>query len=89
VGWHFITPLATVQFGTPKRVDRETLVRVDGHAEETRVSINQLDVITLSKVMKDAGFVEECEIGHVFNLLELGWIHLAYHIFPHSLLLLT
>lgn len=39
--WHFITPLATVQFGTPKRVDRETLVRVDGHAEETRVSLQK------------------------------------------------
>jgi hypothetical protein len=51
--------------------------------------INQLDVITLSKVMKDAGFVEECEIGHVFNHLELRWLHLANHIFPHRLLLFT
>lgn len=41
VGWHFITSLATVQFGTPKRVDRETLVRVDGHAEETRVCLQK------------------------------------------------
>jgi len=35
VGWHFITLLATVQFGTPKSVDRVTLVGVDGHGEET------------------------------------------------------
>jgi len=32
VGWHFITPLATVQFGTPTSVDRVTLVGVDGHS---------------------------------------------------------
>ena len=32
VGWHFITPLATVQFATPKSVDRVTLVGVDGHS---------------------------------------------------------
>ena len=39
VGWHFITPLATVQFGTPKSVDRVTLVGVDGHAEETGIGL--------------------------------------------------
>jgi len=39
MGWHFITPLAVVQFGTPKIVDRVTLVRFDGHAEETRVGL--------------------------------------------------
>jgi hypothetical protein len=42
VGWHFITPLATVQFGTPKSVDRVTLVGVDGHAEETGVGLQRV-----------------------------------------------
>ena len=42
MGWHFITPLATVQFVTPKSVDRVTLVGVDGHAEETRVGLQRV-----------------------------------------------
>ena len=39
VRWHFITPLTTVQFFTPKSVDRVTLVGVDGHTEETGVGL--------------------------------------------------
>ena len=42
MGWHFITSLATVQFGTPKIVDRVTLVGVDGHAEETGVGLQRV-----------------------------------------------
>ena len=42
VRWHFITPLATVQFCTPKSVDRVTLVGVDGHAEETGVGLQRV-----------------------------------------------
>jgi len=42
VRWHFITPLATVQFGTPESVDRVTLVGVDGHAEEAGVGLQRV-----------------------------------------------
>jgi hypothetical protein len=39
--------------------------------------------------MKDASFVQVRQVGHVFNFLELGWVHLAKHILLHSLILLT
>lgn len=39
VGWHFRTALATVQPGTSCRVHGESLVRVDGDTEETRVRL--------------------------------------------------
>jgi len=51
--------------------------------------INQLAVIALSQIMKDASFVQVCEVGHVFNLLELRWIHLANQILLQRLILLT
>lgn len=39
VRWDFITPLSSVQFGTPVCVYRETFVGVDGHAEEAGVGL--------------------------------------------------
>lgn len=42
MGWHFITPLATVEFGTPKSVDRVTFVWFGGHAEETGVGLQRV-----------------------------------------------
>jgi len=42
-----------------------------------------------SQKQGDRQTAKEREIGHIFNLRELRWIHLAQHIFPHGLLLLT
>ena len=39
MGWDFVTSLADVHLDDTLGVDRETLVRVDGHAEETRVGL--------------------------------------------------
>lgn len=39
MGWHFITPLTTVQFSTPVCVYWETLVWIDSDAEKTRISL--------------------------------------------------
>lgn len=39
VGWHLRTTLASVKLGTSERVHGESLVRVDGHTEETRVRL--------------------------------------------------
>jgi hypothetical protein len=39
VGRHFITPLASVQFGTPQRVHWEALVGVDSHTEQAGVGL--------------------------------------------------
>lgn len=39
--------------------------------------------------MKDASFVQVRQVGHVFNFLELWWVHLAKHILLHGLVLLT
>ena len=41
VGWHFVTPLADVHLDHTVGVDGVPLVRVDGHAEETRVSLQR------------------------------------------------
>ena len=38
---HLVTPLAVVDLHGARRVDGEALVRVDGHAEETRVGLFQ------------------------------------------------
>jgi len=76
VGWHFITPLATVQFGTPKSVDRVTLVGVDGHAEETGVGVNELNVVSLLEVMQDRSIIKVCQAGHILAFLILGGVDL-------------
>ena len=47
VGRHFVTPFASVDLHGAVGVDGETLVRVDGHAEETRVGL--LDSTSLNK----------------------------------------
>ena len=39
MGWDFVTPLADVHLDDTVGVDRVSLVRVDGHAEETRISL--------------------------------------------------
>jgi hypothetical protein len=39
--------------------------------------------------MKDASFIEVRQVGHVFNFLELWWVHLAKYILLHGLVLLT
>ena len=39
VGWHFISPLASVELGAPVGVHRVALVGVDSHAEQTGVGL--------------------------------------------------
>lgn len=48
VGWHFRTTLATVQLGATEGVHGESLVGVDGHAEETRVRLSYIEIVSLS-----------------------------------------
>lgn len=48
VGWHFRTTLPTVQLGATKGVHGESLVRVDGHTEETRVRLLDVEIVSSS-----------------------------------------
>lgn len=41
MGRDFVTPLADVHLDDAVGVDRVSLVRVDGHAEETRISLQR------------------------------------------------
>jgi hypothetical protein len=49
VGWDFVTSLADVHLDDTLGVDRETLVRVDSHAEETGVGLLLLLLLFLLK----------------------------------------
>lgn len=40
VGWNFIPPFASVQFGATVGVHGESFVRIDSNAEQTGVSLN-------------------------------------------------
>lgn len=41
VRWHFVTPLATVQFGAPLGIHGESFVGINGHAEQARVGLQK------------------------------------------------
>lgn len=60
VGWHFRTTLATVQLGATEGVHGESLVRVDGHTEETRVRLSGIYIVSSldSCLMEGSGFGE-------------------------------
>ena len=47
MGWDFVTSLADVHLDDTLGVDRETLVRVDSHAEETGVGLLLLLLLLL------------------------------------------
>ena len=50
------------------------------HEEQETMSeiayVNESRVISLLDVVEDWGFIEAGQLGHVFHLVKLGWIHL-------------
>lgn len=42
VGWNFIPPLASVQFGATVGIHRESFIRIDSNAEQSGVGLNIL-----------------------------------------------
>ena len=74
---HFILPLAKVHFTRSFCIDRIPLVGVHHNAEQSRISVDQLGLETNLQVVEDRGIIQERQVGHVFTLLELGWVDLT------------
>lgn len=81
MGWDFVTTLANVHLDDTLGVDRETLVRVDSHAEETGVGVDKLVGITGFQVPKHRGIIKVGQVGHVLAFLVFGGVHLTALIF--------
>merc|ERR1719420_1442037 len=77
MGWDLITSLSKVDLAAPVSVQRITLVGVDNNNEETRVGVDKLGLVTGLQVPEDGSIIEEGQVDHVLNFLELGWIDLA------------
>merc|ERR1719412_1450515 len=77
MGWDLITPLAKVDLAHSVGVQRITLVGVDNNHEETRVGMDHLGLVAGLQVPEDGSVIEEGQVDHVLDLLELGWVDLA------------
>merc|ERR1719420_768414 len=77
MGWDLITSLSQVDLAAPVGVQGITLVGVDNNNEETRVGVDKLGLVTGLQVPEDGSIIEEGQVDHVLNFLELGWIDLA------------
>merc|ERR1719450_636412 len=77
MGWDLITSLAKVDLAHSVGVQRVTLVGVDNNHEQTRVGVDKLALVAGLQVPEDGGVIEEGQVDHVLNLLELGWVDLA------------
>ena len=73
--------LANVELHGAESVDGETLVRVDGDTEETRVGVDELILVPNDGVPQDASIIEVCQTRHVIRAVKLGGIDLANLIF--------
>jgi len=77
MGWDFITSLTKVDLADSVGVKRITLVWVDNNNEETRVGVDKLGLVSGLQVPEDRGVIEEGQVDHVLDLLELGRIDFA------------
>merc|ERR1712213_55380 len=77
VGPAFISSLANIQLHGAEGVDGESLVRIDGDTEETRVGVDELIDISDNRVPQDTGITKISEISHVLRTV-IDWrIHLV------------
>ena len=86
---HLVPPLAEVHLDHGGAVDGVALVGVDHHAEQARVGVDQLGLVPGLQVPEDRGIIEECQIGHVFALLEFWRVDLSHQICLEGLLLMA
>merc|ERR1719394_1775478 len=77
MGWDLITSLSKVDLAAPVGVQGITLVGVDNNNEETRVGVVKLGLVTSLQVPEDGSIIEEGQVDHVLDFLELGWIDLS------------
>merc|ERR1711881_140125 len=82
-----VTSLADVQLHSAEGVDGESLVRVDGDTEETRVGIDELILVPDNRVPQDTGVTKVGEVGHVLTAVKLGRVDLAHSVLLERLLL--
>jgi hypothetical protein len=68
----FVPSLVAVESSHDVGVDHEPFVRVDTDAKESGIGVNLEHLVTSPQVVKDAGFVENGQVGHILLLLELG-----------------
>jgi len=75
VGSKFIAALAVVKFDNLLVVNREQLIWVDHDAEESRVSVNDVGIITKLKVVEHGGLREITKLSTILHTVELDRVH--------------
>jgi len=72
VGGDLASSLALVELDDFRVVDRESLVGIDHDEEKSRICIDDVALVSLSKVVKNGGFAEVAELGAIGGSIELG-----------------
>ena len=83
---HLIPTLANVHRDNTVGVDGVPLIRIDDHAEETRVGVDQLGDVSGLQVPEDGCLVQVSHVGNVIKLFHLGWIDLKIHFITSCIL---
>ena len=76
MGRHLVPPLADVHLDDRVGVDRVAPVRVDHHAEQARVGVDELGLVAGLEIPQDGRVIEVRHVGHVLTLLHLGRVDL-------------
>jgi len=66
---HFSLSLASVTWDNVVRIHGQQFVRVDRHAEQARVRVDEEEFVTLAQVVYDRSFGQIRQIRHVFSKL--------------------
>lgn len=80
---HFVALFVLVHLNHLIGINWKLLVRIDSDKKESRVSltfqlasyVNKIRIITLSKIVQHASFVQVRKLSHVFDLIEFQRIH--------------
>ena len=72
--------LTHVDFHGTQGVDRETLIGINGNAEESRVGIDQFILVPDHTVPENASIIEISQTSHILRAIKFGRIDLSYHI---------
>ena len=73
--------LTHVDFHGTQGVDRETLIGINGNAEESRVGIDQFILVSDNAVPKNTCIIKVSQSSHVFLTIKLGRVDLSHLIF--------
>ena len=77
MGWYLILPLSKIEVCSSLRIDGKTLIRVNNHAEESRIGIDKLGFVSNLKIVKYRRIIKIGQVRHVFALFELGRVDLS------------